>query len=95
MFRLTIKARLYINLGVLAMALLVVCAVGLRAFGHASARMERLYTENLLSIAKVDEIYARSLQSQQMRLKPTCIAIRPSRRATTKSSKRIAPASTS
>jgi len=68
MFRVTIKARLYINLGVLATALLVVCAVGLRAFGHASARMERLYSENLLSIAKVDEIYQRSLQSQQMRL---------------------------
>ena len=66
--QLTIKSRLYLNLAVLAIALLVVCGVGLRAFGNANARMDRLYTENLLSIAKVDEIYQRSLQSQQMRL---------------------------
>jgi len=68
MSNLTIKARLYLNLGVLSLALLIVCAVGLRAFGHANARMEQLYSENLLSIANVDEIYQRSLQSQQMRL---------------------------
>lgn len=68
MSQLSIKARLYINLGVLAAALLLVCGMGLIAFSNATERMRALYEENLLSIAYVDEVYQRSLQSQQMRL---------------------------
>jgi methyl-accepting chemotaxis protein len=68
MSQLSIKIRLYINLSVLASALLLVCGVGLLAFSSATERMRALYEENLLSIAYVDEIYQRSLQSQQMRL---------------------------
>jgi methyl-accepting chemotaxis protein-1 (serine sensor receptor) len=68
MFQFSIKTRLYINLGVLAAAMLLVCGVGLNAFSNANARMQQLYSENLLSIANVDEIFQRSLQSQQMRL---------------------------
>ncbi len=65
---LSIKARLYLNLAILAVALAVVLVVGLRAFNSASGRMESLYTENLAPIASFAEIYQRSLQSQQFRL---------------------------
>lgn len=64
----SIKARLYLNLGILAVALLVVCAVGLRSFSRAAARTENLYTESLVPLAQVGEIFQRSLQSQQYRL---------------------------
>jgi methyl-accepting chemotaxis protein-1 (serine sensor receptor) len=65
---LTIKARLYVNLGILAVALLVVGAVGLRSFSRASDRMEALYGENLLPVGHIGEIFERSLLSQQYRL---------------------------
>ncbi len=65
---LSIKARLYLNLGILVVALVVVCGVGLRAFNSSSERMESLYTENLVPIAHAGEIFQRSLQSQQYRL---------------------------
>lgn len=68
MLKLTIKSRVYLNLGVLAVALLLVCSVGLHAFNSASTSMQSLYKDNLLSIARIDEIYQRSLQSQQYRL---------------------------
>jgi methyl-accepting chemotaxis protein-1 (serine sensor receptor) len=65
---LTIKARLYLNLAVLATALVVVCGVGLSAFNDSEQRLKQLYSEGLISISQVDEIYQRSLQSQQLRL---------------------------
>jgi methyl-accepting chemotaxis protein-1 (serine sensor receptor) len=65
---LTIKARLYLNLAVLATALVLVCGVGLSAFDEAEARLKQLYSDGLISISQVDEIYQRSLQSQQLRL---------------------------
>ncbi len=65
---LSIKARLYLNLGILVVALVVVCSVGLRAFNSSSERMESLYTANLVPIAHAGEIFQRSLQSQQFRL---------------------------
>jgi methyl-accepting chemotaxis protein len=65
---LTIKARLYLNLAVLAAALVLVCGVGLSAFNASEARLKQLYNEGLISISQVDEIYQRSLQSQQLRL---------------------------
>ena len=65
---LTIKARLYLNLTVLAAALVLVCGVGLSAFNASAARLKQLYSEGLMSISQVDEIYQRSLQSQQLRL---------------------------
>jgi methyl-accepting chemotaxis protein-1 (serine sensor receptor) len=68
MSTLSIKARLYLNLGILVVALVVVCGVGLRAFNSSSQRMESLYTENLVPIAHAGEIFQRSLQSQQYRL---------------------------
>jgi methyl-accepting chemotaxis protein len=68
MSSLSIKARLYLNLAVLAVAGWVGCGVGMRAFNRASARMEALYSENLEPIASYGEIFQRSLQSQQYRL---------------------------
>jgi methyl-accepting chemotaxis protein len=68
MSSLSIKARLYLNLAVLAVALCVVCGVGMRAFNRASVRMESLYSEDLEPIASYGEIFQRSLQSQQYRL---------------------------
>jgi methyl-accepting chemotaxis protein len=65
---LTIKARMYINLGVLATAMVLVCAVALSAFSDSSARMQQLHAENLVPITQINEIYQRSLQSQQYRL---------------------------
>ena len=65
---LSIRARLYVNLAVLAVALCVVCGVGLHAFNRASDRMESLYSDNLVPIANAGEIFQRSLQSQQYRL---------------------------
>jgi methyl-accepting chemotaxis protein len=59
---------MYVNLGVLALAMLIVCGVALRAFNHSGQRMQQLYEENLIPIAEIDEIYQRSLQSQQYRL---------------------------
>ena len=40
---LTIKARLYVNLAVLATALVLVCGVGLTAFRDSEARLQQLY----------------------------------------------------
>src|SRR5688572_30852441 len=65
---LTIKARMYINLGVLATAMVLVCAVALSAFSDSSRRMQQLHDENMAPIAQINEIYQRSLQSQQYRL---------------------------
>jgi methyl-accepting chemotaxis protein len=65
---LTIKARMYINLGVLATAMVLVCAVALSAFNDSSRRMQQLHAENLVPITQINEIYQRSLQSQQYRL---------------------------
>lgn len=65
---LTIKARMYVNLGVLAVAMLVVCGVALDAFNGSSHRMQQLHAENLVPITQINEIYQRSLQSQQHRL---------------------------
>src|SRR5688572_33244885 len=65
---LTIKARMYINLGVLATAMVLVCAVALSAFSGSSIRMQQLHAENLVPITQINEIYQRSLQSQQYRL---------------------------
>ena len=65
---LTIKARMYVNLGVLAVAMLVVCGVALSAFNNSSRRMQQLHAENLVPITQINEIYQRSLQSQQYRL---------------------------
>jgi methyl-accepting chemotaxis protein-1 (serine sensor receptor) len=65
---LSIKARLYLNLAILAVALIVVLGVGLKAFNNASNRMETLYSDNLVPIASFGEIFQRSLQSQQYRL---------------------------
>jgi methyl-accepting chemotaxis protein len=65
---LSIKARLYLNLAILAVALVVVCGVGLRAFNRATDRIESLYSQNLMPIAHAGEIFQRSLQSQQFRL---------------------------
>jgi len=65
---LSIKARLYLNLAILAAALVVVCGVGLRDFNHVSDRLESLYSENLRPIASFSEVFQRSLQSQQYRL---------------------------
>jgi hypothetical protein len=67
---LTIKARMYINLGVLAVAMLVVCGVALSSFGNSSRRMQQLHAENLVPITQINEIYQRSLQSQQYRREP-------------------------
>jgi hypothetical protein len=58
---LSIKARLYLNLAVLATALIVVCGVGLSAFNDSEQRLKQLYSEGLISISQVDEIYQRSL----------------------------------
>jgi methyl-accepting chemotaxis protein-1 (serine sensor receptor) len=68
MSMLTIKTRMYVNLGVLAVAMLVVCGVALSAFNASSLRMEQLQAENLVPITQINEIYQRSLQSQQYRL---------------------------
>src|SRR5688572_26317072 len=65
---LTIKARMYINLGVLATAMVLVCAVALSAFNDSSRRMQQLHADNLVPITQINEIYQRSLQSQQYRL---------------------------
>jgi methyl-accepting chemotaxis protein len=65
---LTIKIRMYLNLGILAVALIVVCFTGLNAFNTVSKRLEAMYAEMLKPIAEVGEIYQRSLQSQQYRL---------------------------
>lgn len=65
---LTIKARMYINLGVLGVALLVVCLTGMHAFDQISQRMESLYHEAMMPVASMGEVYQRSLQSQQYRL---------------------------
>ncbi|GFE83151.1 methyl-accepting chemotaxis protein [Steroidobacter agaridevorans] len=65
---LTIKTRMYVNLGVLAVAMLVVCGVALSAFNASSRRMQQLHAENLVPITQINEIYQRSLQSQQYRL---------------------------
>lgn len=68
MSMLSIKARMYVNLGVLAVAMLVVCGVALNAFNSSSRRMQQLHAENLVPITQINEIYQRSLQSQQYRL---------------------------
>jgi methyl-accepting chemotaxis protein-1 (serine sensor receptor) len=68
MSMLTIKTRMYVNLGVLAVAMLVVCGVALSAFNASSRRMQQLHAENLVPITQINEIYQRSLQSQQYRL---------------------------
>ncbi|HEY0683136.1 MAG TPA: methyl-accepting chemotaxis protein [Steroidobacter sp.] len=68
MSMLTIKTRMYVNLGVLAVAMLVLCGVALNAFTASSARMQQLHAENLIPITQINEIYQRSLQSQQFRL---------------------------
>ncbi|MET0532759.1 MAG: methyl-accepting chemotaxis protein [Steroidobacter sp.] len=68
MSALTIKARMYVNLGVLATAMVLVCSVALNAFGDSSRRMQQLHAENLIPITQINEIYQRSLQSQQYRL---------------------------
>ncbi|HEY6645310.1 methyl-accepting chemotaxis protein [Povalibacter sp.] len=68
MSALSIKARLYLNLAILAVALFVVCGVGMRAFNRATDRIESLYSESLVPIARVGEVFQRSLQSQQLRL---------------------------
>src|SRR5262245_21329887 len=68
MTALSIKTKMYINLGVLAVALLVVCLTGVHAFDQISQRMESLYGEALKPLASMDEVYQRSLQSQQFRL---------------------------
>jgi methyl-accepting chemotaxis protein-1 (serine sensor receptor) len=68
MSMLTIKTRMYVNLGVLAVAMLVVCGVALSAFNASSRRMEQLQAENLVPVTQINEIYQRSLQSQQYRL---------------------------
>ncbi|MDY6948415.1 MAG: MCP four helix bundle domain-containing protein, partial [Pseudomonadota bacterium] len=65
---LSIKTRMYVNLGVLALAMLVVCTVALSGFNSSSLRMKRLHAENLVPITQVGEIAERSLQSQQYRL---------------------------
>jgi methyl-accepting chemotaxis protein len=65
---LTIKTRMYVNLGVLAVAMLVVCGVALSAFNASSRRMQQLHSDNLVPITQISEIYQRSLQSQQYRL---------------------------
>jgi len=65
---LTVKARMYINLGVLGVALLVVCLTGMHAFEQISQRMESLYSEAMMPVASMGEVYQRSLQSQQYRL---------------------------
>ena len=65
---LTIKARMYINLGVLATAMVLVCAVALSAFSDSERRMQQLHAENMVPITQINEIYQRSLQSQQYRL---------------------------
>lgn len=64
----SIKARLYLNLAILGLATVIVFGMGLLAFSRAAANMESLYTNQLLSIADVAEIFSRSLQSQQYRL---------------------------
>lgn len=92
---LTIKARMYINLGVLATAMVLVCAVALSAFNDSSRRMHQLHAENLVPITQINEIYQRSLQSQRTAWRLTFTATRRSRRRTTPRSKRIGPASTS
>ncbi|MBL8265083.1 methyl-accepting chemotaxis protein [Steroidobacter sp.] len=68
MSMLTIKSRMYMNLGVLAVAMLVVCGVALNAFNGSSKRMQQLHAENLVPITQINEIFQRSLQSQQYRL---------------------------
>ncbi len=68
MSMLTIKTRMYVNLAVLAVAMLVVCGVALSAFNASSRRMEQLHAENLVPITQINEIFQRSLQSQQYRL---------------------------
>ncbi|WP_129644893.1 methyl-accepting chemotaxis protein [Peristeroidobacter agariperforans] len=68
MSMLTIRTRMYVNLGVLAVAMLVVCGVALSAFNSSSRRMQQLHAENLVPITQINEIYQRSLQSQQYRL---------------------------
>jgi methyl-accepting chemotaxis protein len=65
---LTIRARLYLNMAVLAVALLFVSGVALTAFANMSERMHSLYGDSLLPLAQIDEVYQRSLQSQQYRL---------------------------
>ncbi|MBM0108385.1 MCP four helix bundle domain-containing protein [Steroidobacter sp. S1-65] len=64
----TIKTRMYLNLGVLAVAMLVVCGVALSGFNASSSRMQQLHAESLIPITHINEIYQRSLQSQQFRL---------------------------
>ena len=68
MSMLSIKARMYVNLGVLAVAMLAVCGVALSGFNSSSRRMQQLHAENLVPITQINEIYQRSLQSQQYRL---------------------------
>ena len=68
MSALSIRARMYLNLSTLAVALIVVCAVGLHSFNRMSQRIEEMYSGNLVPIAQIDEVYQRSLQSQQLRL---------------------------
>ena len=68
MSMLTIKTRMYVNLGVLAVAMLVVCGVALSGFNSSSLRMQRLHAEDLVPITQIGEISERSLQSQQYRL---------------------------
>jgi methyl-accepting chemotaxis protein len=65
---LTIKARMYINLSVVCAVLLVVCLTGITYFNRLSHRMEVMYSDALVPIANISEIYQRSLQSQQYRL---------------------------
>ena len=50
---LTIKTRMYVNLGVLVVAMLVVCGVALSAFNASSRRMQQLHSENLVPITQV------------------------------------------
>jgi methyl-accepting chemotaxis protein len=68
MSKLTVKARLYINLAILAAALLAVCTTGWVSFGRATARMHSLHEDYLVPTSQIDEVYQRSLQSQQFRL---------------------------
>ena len=63
MSMLTIKTRMYVNLGVLAVAMLVVCGVALSAFNASSRRMQQLHSDNLVPITQINEIFQRSAKS--------------------------------
>lgn len=65
---LSIKTRMYLSLAILATALLVVGGSGLLALNRTADRMNELYADNLVPIQQIDEVYQRSLQSQQYRL---------------------------